>query len=277
MSSVQTPPVGSVTARLLMIARRDALAELSYRLRLVSLLVAPFVAGFLAFYLGELVGDAEQLGSYDGAYFEFAIIGIAMTSYASLGVAAFTRRVAQEQAAGTLEVLLGGPTRLATLLAGGFIVPLGMTTVQVVALIGIGVGVLGAGLSVAGVVAALPVLLLMIVNFCAVGIVAAAFTLLTKRGDPISRVFYQVTLLLSGAVLPLDVFPVWLQLIGRATPAYYGVRGLRDAILTDDAFAAAADEMVILAVFAVLTVPLAVWIFGRAVRQAKKYGILGAY
>ncbi|MEE8603381.1 ABC transporter permease [Euzebya tangerina] len=264
-------------SRLLAIARRDTETELSYRFRLASLLVSPFIGAFLAFYIARLVGTGGPLAEYDGTYFDYVVVGLALTSYAALGVSAFTQRIAQEQTAGTLEVLLAGPTRLPTLLAGGFIVPLGLTTIQVVGLIGIGVGLVGTGLSPGAVVGALPVLVLMILNFVAVGVVAGAVTLLSKRGDPISRGFYQLTLLLSGAVIPLELFPGWMQLIGRATPAFYGVRGLRDAVLTDGGVGAAADEVLILLGFAIITVPLAIGLFAAAVRSAKRYGILGTY
>ena len=105
--------------RLGAIARRDLLVELSYQFRFALFLVGAFVSAFIAFYVSELVGDPEQLAQFEGSYFDYVVIGLALTSYAALGVAAFTSQVTQEQGAGTLEVLLSGPTHLATLLAGG--------------------------------------------------------------------------------------------------------------------------------------------------------------
>ena len=144
------------------------------------------------------------------------------------GVAAFTDQIRQEQGAGTLEVLLGGPTGLVTLLAGGFLVPLLLTSIEVGALVGVGVGLFGVGLTLGGVLLSIPIVALTVVNFCAMGIVSAAVVLLVKRGDPISGPLYQVTLVLSGAIFPVALFPSWLQTISHLTPAY--LRGARDCV-----------------------------------------------
>lgn len=259
------------------IGRRDLAVELSYHFRLIFYLVGASASAFLAFYVSKLVGEPDMLAQYDGSYFEFVLVGLALTSYAALGVAAFTAQIDREQAAGTLEVLLGGPTRLVTLLSGGFLVPLALTTIEVALLIGLGIGLIGVGLSLSGIALAVPVVLLTVANFCAMGIASAAVVLLVKRGDPISGPVYQLTLVLSGAVFPVELFPEWLQAVCKVIPAYYGVRALREALLTDDGWAGIIDELAILAAFAVVTLPIAVLMFSGAVRAAKRLGVLGSY
>jgi ABC-2 type transport system permease protein len=259
------------------IARRDALTEVSYHFNLFFFFSSAVFAAFIAFFVSELVGETEFLEQYEGSYFDFVLVGLALTSYASLGVAAFTDEIRQEQSAGTLEVLLSGPTRLVTLLIGGFVVPLALTTFEVGALIGIGIGVYGAGLTIEGVLLSVPIVVLTVLNFCAMGIVSAAVVLLVKRGDPISGPLYQVTLVLSGAIFPVELFPRWLEVISRATPGYYGVRGMREALLTDGGLSGIVDEIIVLAVFAAVTLPLALWCFGRSIATAKRLGVLGSY
>ncbi len=262
--------------RMRAIARRDALLQVSYQFNLLFFVSTAFFSAFIAFFVSDLV-DSDLLAQYGGSYFDFVIVGLALTSYAGLGVAAFTDQIRQEQSAGTLEVLLGGPTGIGTLLAGGFIVPLALTTVEVAALIAVGVGVLGAGLSFQGVVLAAPIVILTVVNFCAMGIASAAVVLLVKRGDPISGPLYQATLLLSGAIFPIELFPAWLETVARLTPAYYGVRGMREALLTDVGFAGIVDELAVLTGFAVVVLPVAVMMFSRSIVAAKRYGVLGSY
>lgn len=259
------------------IARRDALLQLSYQFNLLTFFSTAFFSAFLAYFVSDLVGDSEDLSRYDGSYFDFVIVGLALTSYAALGVAAFTRQIQQEQGAGTLEVLLGGPTRLGTLLAGGFVVPLALTTIEVAAVIAVGMGLLGVGLTVEAVLLSVPIVVLTVANFCAMGIVSAALVLLVKRGDPISGPLYQATLILSGALFPIELFPAWLEVIARLTPAYYGVRGMREAMLTDAGLSGTVDEMLVLTGFVIILLPLAVRLFGRSIVAAKRYGVLGSY
>jgi len=259
------------------LARRDLAIEVSYQFRLAIFLSGAFVSAFLAFYVSKLVGDPESLERFQGSYFDYVVIGLALTSYAGLGVVAFTAQISREQAAGTLEVLLSGPTRLGTVLAGGLIVPLGLTTVQVALLVGMGVGVVGTGLSTRGVLLAVPVVVLTVVNFCALGIISAAIVLLVKRGDPISGPVAQVVLLLSGAIFPVELFPAWLEALCHVNPAYYGVRGLHEALLTDGGLAGLVDELAVLSAFACLGLPLSLWLFSAAVAKAKQLGVLGSY
>ncbi len=263
--------------RLRAIARRDALLQVSYQFNLLFFVSTAFFSAFIAYFVSDLVGDTELLAQYGGSYFDFVIVGLALTSYAALGVAAFTDQIQQEQGAGTLEVLLSGPTRLGTLLAGGFIVPLMLTTFEVAAVLAVGIGVLGVGLTLSGVMLSVPIVALTVANFCAMGIASAAVVLLVKRGDPISGPLYQATLILSGAIFPVELFPAWLETIARLTPAYYGVRGMREALLTDSGLAGIADELLVLSGFAVVLLPLAVLAFGRSIDAAKRYGVLGSY
>ena len=258
------------------IARRDALLQVSYQFNLLFFVSTAFFSAFIAFFVSDLV-DSDLLAQYGGSYFDFVIVGLALTSYAGLGVAAFTDQIRQEQGAGTLEVLLGGPSGIGTLLAGGFIVPLALTTVEVAALIAVGVGALGAGLSLDGIMLSIPIVVLTVANFCAMGIASAAVVLIVERGDPISGPLYQATLLLSGAIFPIELFPAWLETIAMLTPAYYGVRGMREALLTDVGLEGIVDELAVLAGFAVVLLPVAVVMFNRSIVAAKRYGVLGSY
>ena len=263
--------------RVFAVARRDLLIEISYHFRLIFFFPGAFVAAFLAYYVADLVSASELLADYDGTYFDFVIVGIAITSYSGLGVSSFNGVVTAETNSGTFEVLASGPGGMSSLLIGGFVVPFMLTTIEVAALIGVGVGGFGAGLTVQRVLASVPVMLLSLANFLALGIVSGSVLLLAKRGDPISGPVFQLTLLMSGAVFPVELFPSWLETLCRLTPAFYGVRGAREALLTDGGLSATVDELVILAGFAVVTLPIALWVFGRSVATAKRLGVLGSY
>ena len=59
----------------------------------------------------------------------------------------------------------------------------------------------------------------------------ASIAVLAKRGDPLSGPLIQATAVLSGALFPVSVFPPALELLARCFPAYYGINGLREALL----------------------------------------------
>jgi ABC-2 type transport system permease protein len=269
-------PAGSLR-RVFAVARRDLLIEISYHFKLIFFFTGAFVAAFLSYYVADLVSTSDLLAGYDGTYFDFVIVGIAITSYSGLGVSSFNTVVSTETNSGTFEVLASGPGGMSSLLVGGFVVPFALTTIEVGALIGVGVGGFGAGLTIPRVLASMPVMMLSLANFLALGILSGAVLLLAKRGDPISGPVFQLTLLMSGAVFPVELFPSWLETLCRVTPAFYGVRGAREALLTDGGVSGTFDEILILGAFAAVSLPLALWVFGRSVATAKRLGVLGSY
>ncbi len=267
----------TIIARMAAIARRDALIQISYQFQLFSFFTGALSAAFLAYYVAGLIDGAEPLSAYSGSYFDYVVAGIALTSYAGFGVSTFTGQLMTEQSAGTLEVLLSGPSRLGVLLAGGMTLPLLLTTMEAVLLVGIGIGFFGAGLSVTGVLASLPIVIATVASFCALGFMSAGLTLLAKRGDPISGPLFQLTLLMSGAVFPIELFPAWLEVLCRATPGYYGVRGLREALLPAEAWRRRSTSWRCSSALQSVLIPLGLWTFGRAVSKAKALGVLSSY
>jgi ABC-2 type transport system permease protein len=141
----------------------------------------------------------------------------------------------------------------------------------------IGLGVLGAGVSLFGVLWAVPLLALTLTSFCAFGIAGASIVVLAKRGDPLAAPLMQLTTVLSGALFPVSVFPGPLQALAHAFPAFYGINGLRDALLGDGGWRALAPDLLVLTCFAVVLVPASMWLFSRAVAAAKRAGTLGNY
>jgi ABC-2 type transport system permease protein len=235
-------------------------------------------AAILAFYVGRLFDTVPaELTQFGGDYFDFAMVGLAVMSIAGLGIGTFNDTITREQTLGTLEVLLVTPTPVPVLLAGSLVLPLILTLIDVALYVGIGIGVFGNGLTLSGVLWAFPLFLLTLASFCAFGIVGASFAVLAKRGDPLSGPLIQVTAILSGALFPVSVFPPALELLARCFPAYYGINGLREALLGGGGWSEIGPDLAVLAAFAVVLLPLSVWIFVRALAASRRAGLLGNY
>ena len=211
-----------------------------------------------------------------GDYFAFALIGVVLVSFATLGLGTFSRTISDEQGGGTLEVLLSVPAPLAVVLGGAFVVPLALTALEILVYAGTAVGV-GTTFSVASTLLALPVLVLTIASFCALGVLSAAFIVLTKRGDPFTLLATRATTLLAGSLFPISLLPGWLQAVGKLVPAYYGLRAMRSTLLAEAGVTDIAGDLLILAGFAVVLLPLSLACFSRALRIARVSGTLGTY
>jgi ABC-2 type transport system permease protein len=94
------------------------------------------------------------------------------------------------------------------------------------------------------------------------------FLMMVRVEDPlVPRATFGVlnTLLFfpSGSIYPIKAFPGWLQAIARIDPFTYAVHGFKALLLKDASFAAIWLDIVVLTVFAVVTLAIATPLFKR--------------
>lgn len=265
------------TRRMQAVFRKEMTTLTSYRVAMILRLVNIGYFAVSFYFIAELVGDAESLQGFRGGYFEFALVGSIVASWADVGISSFAAQISEEQNEGTLEAVLVTPTPIWTVMAASHFVAVIFVVVETVLLVAVGLSLFGAGIPVLAMLTAVPVLLLTTASFVPFGILAAAFIVLVKRGDPITGPGQQLTLLLSGALYPLSILPGWLEAVTKIVPATYGVRATRSLVQTDAGFAETFDEMAVLIGFVVIALPLSLMAFRRAVTVARRAGTLGTY
>ena len=268
--------VSSVLDKLRAVASRDLQTQTSYHFNLLLRFGSLGLAMASFFFVSQLVDEAPELATYRGGYFEFVLVGMMVTSFTLVGLRTFAQSIGAEQGSGTLEILLASPMRVGNLLAGALVVPLALTALEIVFYLILGIGIVGVGFSLVGALLALPLLILTVATFCGLGILSAAFIVLTKRGDPITFAVAQGTTFLGGAYFPVDLMPEPLQLLARLTPAYYGIKGVRDALLSASGPAELFDEFSALVAFTAVLLPGSLWLLSRALRVARITGTLGS-
>lgn len=263
--------------RMAALARRDFAVERSYRFRVITSFSQLMVAILITHQVSELVVDRPELEQYGGSYFDFVIVGLALMSVATVGVGTFTSTIVREQSLGTFEVLLATPTPVWVLLSGSFVFPLVLTVIELVLYLGVGLGIVGSGIDLVGLAIAIPIIALLLLSFCAIGIIGAAIALVLKRGNPLAAPISMATSILSGAVFPVSTLPWALEALARAFPAYYGINGTREALLGSGSWSSVAADAFALVLFDVVLVPVALWAFGAALRSARRTGTLANY
>lgn len=259
------------------IVRRDLITFTSYRVNMALDFISVWYFAVSFYFMGEFVGQPESIADLEGGFFEFVLVGAIVTAFAGLGLSAFSANIAEEQNVGTLEAVLTTPTPMWVVLTGGFVIPALFTVIEIVILVGVGLGVFGGSVPVASLLLATPVLALTTASFASLGILSAAFIVLVKRGDPFRGPIRQATMLLSGALFPVAVLPGWLELLTRLVPASYGVRATRELVQGGAGFADTLDEIAIMTVFTIVLLPLSIVFFRRAVTTARRAGTLVGY
>jgi ABC-2 type transport system permease protein len=251
----------------LAVFRRDWEIERTYRMRLLLVVASTAALAAGLYFIGQLVTDAPALAGYSGTYFDFA----------GVGLRSFGTSMTTEQNTGTIDLLLASPASRAGLLSGLFLFPFLLAAAEVAGLLGIGIGVLGSGMPVGGLLMSVPVLILTTISFAAVGIAAGGILIIAKRGDPISGPFFQITMLLSGAVYPVSVLPGFLRVIAWCIPATWGITATRDLLLGGAGWRDVLPYVLVLVGFVAVLLPLSLAAFRACVGTARRHGLLGSY
>ncbi len=270
------PPLPATLNRVLAFIRRDLRIQVTYRLSTLLQLLGVLMSVAAFYFMALLLGPAASpyLSEYGGNYFAFVLIGIAFGGYQAVGLYAFSEAIRSGQIQGTLEAILVTPTRLEMFLATSVLWSFLLASAQVVLYLGIGVALFGAPLGPAHVGTALLVLVLSLLAFSGLGILSAAFTLVTKRGDPVNFVLGGLATLLSGVYYPVDILPVWLRPVSYLLPMTHALRAMRLALLQGAGPAQVGRELFLLGLFASVSLPAGVLAFHRALRRARAEGTL---
>lgn len=228
------------------------------------------------FFIGRLVGEAEELQQYGGEYFDFALIGLIVMSFASTAAQQVSRTFTGESSAPTLEILLTAPARLGSIIAGSLTIPFALTSITAGVYLLMGLLLGGVNYSIGGSLLAIPILTLTVGTFVALGVASAAFLVLTRRGEPFTNLALQTTNLLAGTLFPVAVLPGVLQVLSHLLPAFYGLRALREVLLSGGGFADIWHDILILLGFNVVLLGVSMWMLHKALRLAKRLGTLAS-
>jgi ABC-2 type transport system permease protein len=252
---------------------------LSYRVASLLRLLATALSLASFFYLARFInlGASPHLARYGGDYLAFGLFGIVLLGLQHGVVAAYPRSIREAQLAGTLEAMLATPTPPWMVLLFSPLFELASSLVWGGLYLLVGSLVLGADLSranAAGLAAAVPLVLL---AFASLGAFAASFTMLFRRGDPISTFLSGLSALLGGALYPTAVLPRSLLLVGKLLPLTHALEAIRRAALAGAGPSALVSPLASLALFVLVLGPLGLLAFALALSRARKDGSLSQY
>lgn len=271
--------MSDVARRAAAFLRRDAAQQLSYRAALALEVASIAIVTTMFFFLARMVdasGSALFTRGGAGGYFAFALTGVALSNYLSLSLHGFAEQIRQGQVSGNLEALFLTPARSWEIVAWGSLWSFAFQSLQVGLYLAAGIG-FGLPVERANWLSALVVLALSILALAPLGIFAAAFILVWKKGDPISYLLTSLSTLVGGVYYPLDVLPPWLRHLAELVPLTHAVRAFRAAMLEGESLATLARPLGALALFALVLTPPALFVFSRAVAWAKRNGALGQF
>lgn len=254
-------------------ARRDATVFASYRFRFVSRVLAMLLTMTMFYYIAKLVRPGV-VGPQD-RYFAFVVVGIVSLSVitAALNTCQLVR---MELLTGTFERMVISPVGP----VGAIIALAAFPIVYAIALAGAmlvaAAGIFGFPIHVSGIPAALVVSGLAALAFTCIGLLFIAGLLAFKSAMGASWAIAGLSIL-GGVYFPLTVFPGWVRWFSDVQPFTPAVDLLRHLLLGTPTMQPFWLELVKLAGFTVVLMPLSAAVLNSAVHLSRRRGTLMEY
>jgi len=111
----------------------------------------------------------------------------------------------------------------------------------------------------------------------ALGVFAAALQLAIQKGSALLWLFGSGTWFLTGTLFPVETLPKPLRFVAELIPVTHSLNGMRLALLQGANFAALRSEILYLAIFALLILPVSLLVLSHTLRLARLEGTLSFY
>lgn len=253
--------------------KKDFFLDISYRFVFYSRWIGIIISVLTIYYLSELMGHdpRRHLAVYAETYFPFVLIGLATISFLNATVNGYVGVVQGEQRFGTFEILLSLPITLRMILFSFSLYVLGLGFLAFLFYLLMGY-LLGMDFGYMNLGSIILVMGLGILTFLSLGLMASAFVVLFKKGEPISWVVTSFFWLLGGAYFPITVFPENLQKVSWFLPSTHVLHALRLAFLKGYSPLVLREEILILFIFCILFFGLGCLCINVSFYYARKKG-----
>ncbi|HTX09575.1 MAG TPA: ABC transporter permease [Solirubrobacteraceae bacterium] len=250
--------------------KRDALIFVSYRLRVFSQAVAMLFSLTIFYYVGKLV-PAGAIGPH-GKYFAFAVVGIVTTAVLTSALGS-VQIVRMELMQGNFERILISPLGPVWGVVAVVAFPIAYSTVFAGVMLALASLIFGVPLHVGGIAPALAVGLLGALCLACIGLLFVAALIAFKSSLGATWVIAGLSLL-GGAYFPLRLFPGWIRWTSDVQPYTPTVDLLRHLLVGTRPVQAVWLELIKLAGFAALLMPVSITILWLAVKLSRHRGTI---
>jgi ABC-2 type transport system permease protein len=261
---------------------RDFQLALSYRLEFFIRII--WILGIVTtFYFVAQIFQGLPITQYAQWRDPLAawLTGIAMLSYFMTGFSSLANAIRQEQMQGTLESVLLTPINVPTVVvatsAWAYVEATFYSALYIF------FGWLFFNVQFKGsVILALVFLVLTTLVLASIGILSASFAMVFKRGDPFAILLGAGSAMFSGVFFPKEMLQEALgqtggRIISFIIPSTHGLEGIRAVLIQGKSLSEVQEPLITLLVFLAILMPFSLWVFGRAIKRAKREGSLIQY
>ena len=257
---------------------RDFQLMISYKLESFFRITSVLFMVTTFFFISQIfVGRADTPFSQWRNPLAAWITGMAVLNYFMTGFSSLANAIRTEQSQGTLESVLLTPISVPTVIVASSAWDFVQATFY--SFFYLFFGWLFFDVHYEGnIFLALLFLVLTTLLLACFGILSASFTMVCKRGDPFGIILGTGSALFSGVLFPTQLLTLYggklVGTIPRLLPTTYGLDGIRRVLIEGQSFSQVTQPLISLLLFLLALLPFSLWVFGRAVRRAKREGSL---
>lgn len=264
--------------KILIFLKRGWVIYSSYKMQMFTTYAGLFVTLVIFYFVSQMVNSSTvlYLGKYGKNYTSFIVVGLIFQWFVSVSLNSFSSSIRSEQTIGTLEFLLISKTNLFVILVYSSLWNFIRILLHSIILLTLASYIFKIEFSF-NIVSIFIIILLTVTTLSGIGIMSAGFILAFKQGDPINWFFSAITAILSGVFYPVDALPQYLKNVAKFLPTTYALGALREVLILDASVSSITKSILILLVFAGITVPIGLIIFKWGYNKARIKGNLAEY
>ena len=261
---------------------RRAKLWLRFKISFVFSFVAMFVTIAIFYFMNLFVGPV-QFDYYDGPFFTFVLIGLAINQYMQTTLNIYLGTMHSMYWSNWLEIILTSPMRLKTFFSSVMTWTYLYATMNVAFYFIIGIFVFGAKFTFPATAwIVIPILILLIISLSGIGLISASmFMLANAKGDiePIGWGVATISGLVAGVYFPPKYLPAPVQLISKILPQTYAIDAIRRILLNGEGISSPSIQLTIvyLIAFSIILLPIGMFMFNAGIRKAEKEGTLARW
>ncbi|MBU3902247.1 MAG: ABC transporter permease [Candidatus Thermoplasmatota archaeon] len=261
---------------------RRAKLWLRFKISFVFSFIAMFVTIAIFYFMSLFVGSVQS-DYYNGPFFTFVLIGLAVNQYMQTTLNVYLNTMHSIYWSNRLEIVLTSPMRLKTFFSSVMTWTYLYATMNVVFYFIIGIFVFGAEFTFPATAwIVIPILILLIISLSGIGLISASmFMLVNAKGDiePIGWGVATISGLVAGVYFPPKYLPVPVQLLSKILPQTYAIDAIRRVLLNGEGISSPSIQLTIvyLIVFSIILLPLGMFMFNIGIRKAEKEGTLARW
>jgi ABC-2 type transport system permease protein len=263
---------------ILALMRTSWLTASSYRVGMVVSLLGFAVSIVPMFFVANALQPVVEvsIANESDQYFSFLVVGIGTMSVVLAAMSALPGAIGGSISSGMFEALMSTAVPLPRLLAGMTAYSVAWSLFRALLLLA---GAAAVGMKIFWVnlpLAAFVVLLLILVHLT-VALVASASVLVFRTSGPLVSGTLAVSALLGGVYYSTAVIPSWLQDLSGCVPLTYGLRAVRQLLLTGASIREVTGDVLVLLGMTIVSLSLGCWLFILALRHSQRAGTLAQY